>query len=140
MRAILPFSLCMLLSVAVSPAASRVNPVGAGQLSVNNVTCEQPVRLTRDCTIRRGANRAIRLGGVSMAVAADRDGDTLLLAARDPRAALHRVADELEARGIQLRRAEALVGRRGVSGFLLHFDGDAYRHLQAFTVLDPVAW
>lgn len=124
----------------------------------HRVTCQHPVRLTRDCSIWQGATRPIAFGDYRMTLAADDAGSTLLIsqlrpgpdhnghAFRGPSArhgaadAIRRIGATLADNGIQLERMRTMRRGRRVAGYFLEFSGNAYEFLKQFTVLESEYW
>lgn len=151
--------LCLVLAPA-GQASLRAS--GPAHLAADAISCEYPVRLTRDCSIWQGATRPIAIGDYRMSLAADRAGRTVLVTRLRPgpshngnefrrgpdRRWLHHSSEEairligeaLEDRGICLERAEPVRRGRRIQAYLLEFSDDAYEVLTQYTVLESEHW
>lgn len=153
---------CMLLQLLLTTAQAAVRNVPANPLNARNVTCDFPVRLTRDCSIWQGATRPIAFDRYRMTLAADRNGRTILLSKLRPEPshngpefgsalaspapryssadAIRRLEAALEDRGIRLERLRPLRRGQRVDGYFLEFSANAYDYLAQFTVLESEYW
>jgi len=132
--------LSLVLSAASLTAAAGVRTVQPDDFHNRSINCQVPVRLTRDCSIRQGANRRIVIDGLRMSVAADQDGDTLLITAAKPREAVRRLSGRLRHHGICVQHLQPVHGSRGLTGYYLQFSGNAYDYLRRYTTLDRSDW
>ncbi|MCB1723598.1 MAG: hypothetical protein KDJ39_07875 [Gammaproteobacteria bacterium] len=147
----------LLVGIAPSHALANMQPVPASEFRLERLTCESPVRLTRDCSAWQGATRPILLGGYRMMMAADNDGSTVLVSRlklcpdhndsafvpasrRDVGNALRQLGETLQRQGIELRRTQPVRDGRAVTAWFLEFSGNAYDYLKQFTVLGSEYW
>ncbi|MCB1774825.1 MAG: hypothetical protein KDI88_14510 [Gammaproteobacteria bacterium] len=137
-----PRCLALYLALCTVPlaASASVRPVQHDDFSNRSISCEAPFRLTRDCSIRQGASRQIVIDGLRMSLAADHDGDTLLITAPRPQEAVRRLTGTLRHRGICVRHVQPVHGSQGVTGYYLQFSGNAYDYLSRYTTLDGADW
>ncbi len=155
---ILPCAISLLLCSGTLPAAAyRLHP---SHYATHKVTCEQPVKLTRDCSIWRGATRQIRIAGYNMSVAADQQGQTLLVVNihrqrnnaglsmgfsfgggstknrnNTLRQGIGHLTSAIAQQGPELQRLVTMGHGHIEDGYFLHYTEDAYRHLEPYTVL-----
>jgi hypothetical protein len=120
--------------------SASVRPVQPNDFKNRSINCEAPVRLTRDCSIRQGASRRIVIDGLGMSLAADDDGDTLLITAPRPLEAVRRLTGTLRHRGICVQHVQPVRGSRGITGYYLQFSGNAYDYLRQYTTVDRSDW
>jgi hypothetical protein len=152
--------LCLLLIGLVPSAPAAVRPLDSDRYWLHRVTCDYPVRLTRDCSIWHGATREIAFDGYRMSVAADADGRTLLLAGIRPAPdhngtgfrrpgrdrgerglrLVDRLHTELSRQGIHLERLQPVKHGRRIAGYFLEFSDNAYDVLRRYTVLESRHW
>lgn len=132
--------LSLVLCAAPLGASASLRPVQPDDFSNRSISCEAPFRLTRDCSIRQGASRRIVIDGLHMSLAADHDGDTLLITAPRPIEAVRRLTGTLRHRGICVQHVQPVHGSRGVTGYYLQFSGNAYDYLSRYTTLDGTDW
>ena len=148
---------------ALAPTGqASVRALDPADYASHSVTCEFPVRLTRDCSIWQGATRPIAFGDYRMRLAADSGGRTILVsqlrlgpshngqAFRDGGQATSRrtgsmdvirgIRTALEDRGIHLERLQPIRSGRRVNAYLLEFSTNAYDYLKQFTVLESEYW
>jgi hypothetical protein len=152
-----------ILCLALAPAGqASLRASGPADPAANAITCEFPVRLTRDCSIWQGATRPVAIGDYRMTLAADRAGRTVLVTQLRPgpshngsefrlgpdRRWLHHssaeairlIGEALEDRGIRLERTLPVRRGRGIQAYFLEFSDDAYEVLKQFTVLESEHW
>jgi len=149
----------LLLGLTASSQASIRATSGAAS---HTISCEFPVRLTRDCSIWQGATRPIAIGDYRMTLAADRRGRTVLVSRLRPgpdhngaefrrtpdrrwpqhssRDALRLIGAALQDHGIRLERSQALRQGQRIQAYLLEFSDNAYEVLKQFTVLESEHW
>lgn len=139
-----------------------MSTLGPALYSSQKITCEFPVKLTRDCSMWQGATRPIAFGSHRMSLAADSDGRTILLSRvrpgpdhngfrfrAKPRGKAHEIrsmraiqciGDALEHEGIRLQRMQPVHRGRKLEGYVLRFSDNAYDYLKQFTVLESEHW
>lgn len=148
----------LLLAATNTPAG--VEPLAVEDYWLHRITCDEPVRLTRDCSIWRGATRHIAFGDYRMTIAGGEDGRTLLVSqvrhapshngsrfrtpGKDRGERALRVLDLLNAalsrHGVQLERLQPVRRGQRIAGWFLEFSGDAYTLLEPHTVLESWHW
>jgi hypothetical protein len=133
-------ALSLALCATSMTASASLRPVQPDDFNNRSISCEVPVRLTRDCSIRQGANRRIVIDGLGMSLAADDDGDTLLITAPRPLEAVRRLTGRLRHRGICVQHVQPVRGSRGITGYYLQFSGNAYDYLRQYTTVDKSDW
>lgn len=153
--------ICLLLGLA-SNGQAALRASDATDLATRTISCEFPVRLTRDCSIWQGATRPVAIGDYRMTLAADSEGRTILVSQLRPGPdhngsefrrtpddhwpqhsssdAIRLIGATLEDHGIQLERAQPLRRGRRVQAYLLEFSENAYDVLKQFTVLESEYW
>jgi hypothetical protein len=146
----------------VSSGQASIHTIEPTALGPHAMSCESPVRLTRDCSIWQGATRPIALGDYRMSLAADSAGRTLYITQLRPgpshngtefrrdfkrrwphhssEDAIRLIGSALEDHGIRLERTQAVRAGRRVQGYFLEFSDDAYEILKRFTVLESEHW
>ncbi|MCB1790709.1 MAG: hypothetical protein KDJ27_15490 [Gammaproteobacteria bacterium] len=149
--------LCVLLIGAPQQAAANISTLGSGTFRLNQVTCEAPIRLSRDCSAWQGATRPIALAGYRMLLAADDGGSTVLISRlrlspdhndsvfvpserRMAVNALRELSEALQQQGILLQKMQPVRQGRRTNAWYLEFSGDAYSYLKQFTVLESEYW
>lgn len=152
--------LCVVAPVFAGKAHAAVQALATDELWLHRITCEQPYRLTQDCSIWHGAVREIAFGGYHMNLAAGPDGRTLLLAGirhapdhngsafrkrgKDRGELALKVIDRIDAalagHGIRLERLDPVRHGRRVAAYFLEFSDDAYAVLKQYTVLASHHW
>jgi len=147
--------------LGLAPAAQASIPAG-GNAAARTLSCEFPVRLTRDCSVWQGATRPIAIGDYRMSLAADRDGRKVLVSRLRPgpdhngaefrrtldrrwpqhssRDAIGLIGTTLQDHGIRLERSQPLRQGRRIQAYLLEFSANAYEVLKQFTVLESEYW
>lgn len=139
---------------------AAIRPTQPGDLSHHRMTCEFPVRLTRDCSAWHGATRPIAVGEHRMTIAGDSGGRTLLVSrirpAPDhnghrfgtPSAQRHRHAtqaiealrDLLDPHGVEIQRVSPITEEGRVVAYIVELSCSAYDYLKRFTVLEHEHW
>jgi len=133
-----------------------------GSVAPRTISCDFPVRLTRDCSVWQGATRPIAIGDYRMTLAADREGRTVLVSRLRPgpdhngaefRRTLDRswphhssldairlIGAALQDHGIRLERSQPLRQGHRIQAYLLEFSDNAYEVLKQYTVLESEHW
>lgn len=160
-RALLFCCLATATTVGLLPTASlaAVERMTVYHVGNHRTTCDEPIRFSRDCSIRKGPIRPIAIGNFRMNIAADSNGHTLLISqiryapdhngrlfvGHDDRhtvaiAAIRELRRQLRRQGVCLERWQKV--RRGgdVKGYRLTFSDEAYPFLQQLTVLESEHW
>lgn len=151
--------LTLLAGLAPPVALAAVEVVVADRFGNHRMTCQIPVRLTQDCSIRQGPTRSIAVADYRMNIAADTDGRTILISRvrrgpdhngrlfateRDRHtvaiAAIRTLRRLLHAEGICLDRWRKITRGESVQGYLLTFSDAAYPALRQRTVLESEHW
>ena len=70
-------ALLMCLTAPTTPAA--IDVLAGERFGSRHMTCQAPVALTRDCSIRQGPTRPVAVAGFRMNVAGDAEGRTILI-------------------------------------------------------------
>ena len=147
--------LCLIADIGQA-AVDRIEP---NRFDRHQMDCNEPIRLTRDCSVRDGATRPIALGNYRMDIAADTQGRTILIdkvrAAPNHNGRLfqdrrdaHEVAIDAIRRlrrlllreGICLERWRPVSRAGRIEGYLLSFSDEVYSILQRHTVLESEHW
>ncbi|MCB1800737.1 MAG: hypothetical protein KDI82_03520 [Gammaproteobacteria bacterium] len=146
------------LIVAIpQPASAKADSVSAGNFHLRSPTCEAPVRLSRDCSIREGATRPIALGAHCMLLAANEDGVTLLVSRlrlcpdhndiafvadekRSVEAIIRQISAKLEGHKIYQQHRRPVRNGRKIAAWLLEFSGNAYGQRKQLGVLELEYW
>lgn len=147
--------LCLLASIG----QAAVSPIEANRFSRHQMDCEEPIRLTRDCSVRKGATRPIALGDYRMDIAGDTEGRTILIDkiraapqhngrlfqdSRDRHevaiAAIRTLRRRLLAEGVCLERWRPVTRAGRIEGYLLTFSDEIYAILEQHTVLESEHW
>ena len=123
-------------------------------LSTFRVTCNDPYKLTQDCSNAMGARRTIRIGDKKIKIAGTEDGKTVLIMDAHPirNAALTgatlflynaqskennysytRVRWALEQNGIHILKVVPMYSTGSVDGYFLELDGDGYSVLKQYS-------
>lgn len=138
-------------------ASAKAESVPAGNFHLRSLTCETPVKLSRDCSMWQGATRPIALGAYRMLLAADEDGSTILVSrlrlcpdhndsvfVADEKRSVDAIIDQISAtlkdHGIFLQRRQPVRNGRKIAAWFLEFSGNAYSHLKQLTVLESEYW
>lgn len=152
----------LVVGLAAAPAAQAlIDAAAPGKLDMRRVTCEYPVRLTRDCSIWHGATRPIALGELRMSIAASRDGSVIYIdqVRQGPShngpgfgrplgsrvkgrmgQIIHELEQTLSCHGISLQRLRPVTRGRKVHGYFVEFSDNAYELLMQYTVLESEHW
>lgn len=147
------------LFLLASISGAAVHPIDADRFSGPKMSCHEPIRLTRDCSVREGATRPIALADYRMDIAGDTLGRTILIDAvraapnhngqlfrgrRDRHevaiAAIRALRRLLYIEGICLERWRPVVRGARIEGYLLTFSDDGYSILQRHTVIESEHW
>lgn len=151
--------LTLLAGLTPPLALAAVEVVAADRFGNHRMTCQAPVRLTQDCSIRQGPTRPIAVADYRMSIAADTDGRTILISqvragpdhngrlfatGRDRHtvaiAAIRTLRRLLRAEGICLERWQKITRADQIEGYLLTFSDAAYPVLRQRTVLESEHW
>ena len=117
--------------------AENVEPIAYAE-----VTCKRPFPLTRSCSRSRGAKKRAEIESLDLRLAGSKDGRILLVVPEDSleraefgtatgvsNESFYIVSDGAERAGVAAVRATALLAGRQVVGYLIEFDGDAWKAL-----------
>lgn len=140
-------------------AMAAIQTIPPGSLNSRIITCEEPVRLSRDCSEWQGATRRILIDRYAMSVAANEAGDTLLITGIHPlnsgvglsprfplhrlkhqeimAAGLQRLLESLQQRNIALQRITPVKNGNRLDGYFVRFQANAYDAATRYTFLQP---